>query len=267
MDFERLAKQNGIRLRRLTMSNSPLSEYDLRCLARYCPNLEFLKLCLTRSLGNANGVALYNALGSIPRLVDVELELNTPDRHVRDEDHPDPSEGGSFEEFHEKDCILQKDDVTEHIKNGYVRETFINCALDKDLACAIFRAISAGKPKEIGRPIQKLNVRMTGGRINVGWDQTNGWFQHEKCINWLIPRVSQWWKIECHPRHDRQNDLVITKLDAENHPKRNKRRLNESISSVEEMLRRLWPGIQDMSDWENHWHSFPLAEVDKEAES
>ncbi|PLB46634.1 hypothetical protein P170DRAFT_477510 [Aspergillus steynii IBT 23096] len=154
LDVDGIAKHHGAALRRLTINNPHLNEYDLKCLAKYCPHLEYLKLGLKRTWGDANEIALYKALGSIPRLVDLDLSLNAPDRNLRGTDAPDFSDDDRFDKFHRKYCTLRsgfRDEHTEYIKNGYVRDQLMNCALDKDLACAIFRAISAGKPKDIGR--------------------------------------------------------------------------------------------------------------------
>ncbi|KAH8422541.1 uncharacterized protein LDX57_000295 [Aspergillus melleus] len=261
MDVERVAQHHGSRIRRLTITKYPLKEHDLKCLAKYCLRLEYLKLSLERSFGDANELALYSALGSIPRLVEIELDLYTPDRHTRNETHPEHSEGDSYDEFHEQNCTLWKYGKAEYIKNGYLRDTFMNCALDKDLACSIFRAISAGKPQNISRSIRRLSLNMTGGRIIGRHDEFN-----DNCITQLVIKVSGRWKIERNPRHDQQNDLIATNLDPGS-KKKMRSHNNPSRSNVEEVLSRLWPGVQDMSDWENHWHSFPLAEVDKEAEN
>lgn len=275
LNVEFIAKHHGVTLRRLAITDSKLNEYDLKCLAKFCPHLEYLKLSLPRSWGDASEVALYNALGSIPRLVEVELDLKSPDRQLRRVDNPvspdnghmgefdisDPSDGDQLDEFHNQNCTLQsgfRGEQMEYIKNAYVRDIFMNCALDQNLACAIFRAISAGKPKDIGRPLRQMDIRMTGGRI-LSCYPSIGTNNH---ITQSIMTVSKKWQVKRSIRDDRVSDLIAIDCDHENNSPGNMTR-NYSTSNVEEVIRRLWPGIEDMSDWKNQWHSFPLAEDNK----
>ncbi|KAH8812327.1 hypothetical protein F5884DRAFT_855625 [Xylogone sp. PMI_703] len=76
-----------------------------------------------------------------------------------DEDYEPPRlTDPSFDEFDQQLFGYGSSDIC----NSHIRDTFINSALDKTLACSIFGVISSSKPAG-SIPLEEMSIDVTGG--------------------------------------------------------------------------------------------------------
>lgn len=116
--------------------------------------LEDLALTLCRSKGDAAKVASYKALSSIQILQYISLVLDTSNHSILsgdalvdfddeddDAEYPEAPNDSSFDgfdqQFFERSYMSWQDP-----RNGHIHDAFINSAVDKTLARAIFWTIS-----------------------------------------------------------------------------------------------------------------------------
>jgi len=128
------------------------SQENLDAIKHSCLNLEILSICIERSRGDREEVALYQTIGSLSRLTSLELTLST---HQALTDSV-PTVDSRFDEY-EKTILGVAEtrqlflphrgrNITSCI--GHVRSALINSAVDEKLAVQIAQAISSGKPKD-----------------------------------------------------------------------------------------------------------------------
>ena len=106
------------------------------------------------SKGNSTEITTYAKLGSLLILQDLSLTLDCSDARVLAEqegdDDPDAKlespNDPSFDDF-DLHMLLVNLNCSRYPRKGHVRDAFINCAVDGELARSIFGAVSAGKGK------------------------------------------------------------------------------------------------------------------------
>jgi len=123
---------------RAQTGTSLLGHHEVIRIRDACPNLEELDIPTRRSIADAGEVAIYRALGTIPRLHTLHLCLGF------DKPDPDPTwDAWAVTPYTDGSTIA----------NGELRAAFQHCAVDSNLALSIWEAIRSGS-----RP-QSLSLR------------------------------------------------------------------------------------------------------------
>lgn len=240
---------------------------DLRQIVENCPVLENLAISIRRTYGDGQEVALYRALGSLPKLQHLTLDLDVSEAQcVPIEPTPEDSDDEAsqvwipfdvhalpdhdlFREFDLEPCAIASN-LSETPINGRVRGALINTAIDKALACSIFEAISAGKPK-MSLPLKRLDVKA----IRVGEFVGNTGNINMSCAMVdIFNAIAKEWRVERNPRDD--TDGLVAKEIGE--PERFLDPNMRLVPELTKVWRSLWPE-HESGDWKNEWHSFPLS--------
>ncbi|KAK4867809.1 hypothetical protein LT330_007468 [Penicillium expansum] len=207
------------------LNNSKLLE-----MVNLCPNLEELRLQMKRSVGNKAECEMYKALGTFPNLQRLFLDLDFDAR-------PKALRTGSS---------LETDDLD-------LRRTFINAAMDENLALQIWSMIKDMSPR-----LKDLRIFPYGNRC----------FAHEEryllnCFarsyrltgynveNPGVPVIEQIGKRAWEIQRARHNSGLESPPD-------NEIRLSGRVASV---LQGIWPQVSEQtfrSEWWDCWTSLPL---------
>jgi hypothetical protein len=144
------------------------------------------------------------------------------------------------------------------VRRGYIRDTYINCALDQPLACSIFHAVSAGKPPG-AMLLERLTLTSSGA---FHWD---AYTTSSHSFSELSDYMNTLWLVRRNPRDDSRDQLVPTYLGGRYDPDDQSRYHLESGDQANAMkiFKSIWPG-KEQSDanwkrsWRDNWHSLPL---------
>ncbi|KAJ5982823.1 hypothetical protein N7451_012923 [Penicillium sp. IBT 35674x] len=259
ISIDAFATHHGPRLRELKLLSYPgeeLTKDSLQALGRHCIFLQDFTLSLRRSQGDSTEAYLYKALGSLPRLQSVSLDLHTAKSYSPD-DIVEDDEGNFFntafdDEFDRKipSELLQPGPDFSEACNGAMREQLINCAIDKTLARSIFDAISSGKP-QISLPLEVLALKVTDAREIIGMVDRPAHFVS------VLFQLCRPWRISRSIRDDRRHEIQVE--ETEQIP--NRLLPPQTLKSwLEAIWRRVWP--EKLSEeWQYSWKSFPISEV------
>ena len=147
------------------------------------------------------------------------------------------------------------------LKKGYIRETFINCAVDEMLARSIWETIYRDK---VGKQLESLKLYTTGG----------GDFGNDTAYNdipTVVENLSRFWLIEKSVRDD-EDIIDVKELGLGAREARDKQETDfcnrhcggdttgssfPDFSAVH-IFRRIWPSKAGSEDWRQDWTSFPL---------
>ncbi|KAI1828773.1 hypothetical protein CBS147337_10421 [Penicillium roqueforti] len=231
-DFSRLQE-----LKLLSYPGEELTKDSLQALGRHCIFLQDFTLSLRRSQGDSTEAYLYKALGSLPRLQSVSLDLHTAKSYSPD-DIVEDDEGNFFntafdDEFDRKipSELLQPGPDFSEACNGAMREQLINCAIDKTLARSIFDAISSGKP-QISLPLEVLALKVTDAREIIGMVDRPAHFVS------VLFQLCRPWRISRSIRDDRRHEIQVE--ETEQIP--NRLLPPQTLKSwLEAIWRRVWP--------------------------
>lgn len=243
-----------LELKLLDYPGEDLTNDDLEALGRHCITLRDLTLSLRRSQGDLAEASLYKALGSLPNLQSITLNLHVAQRYDywdNDEDEEGKLSNPAFHDEFDRQVppeLANARPISFEVCNGAMREQLINCAIDAKLARSIFDAISFGKP-QISLPLQELNIKITGagdfGNIHCSHHYLS--VLSHLCRPWRITR-----SIRCDRRIETQRTEPVPSLF--------KPPPSVLEGYLEAIWRRIWP--QKMSeDWQSDWHSFPISKV------
>ncbi|KAI5193498.1 hypothetical protein E4T38_09950 [Aureobasidium subglaciale] len=121
-------------------------------LKKSCSGLEDLAISVRRSRGNKTEIDAYRLLGSLQNLRFLSLNLDASDmsvlwiyetaerdEYVRSGIWPPPPDDPSFNDFDREIYPRPFINHSPGIRNGHIRDAFINSALDEPLARAIFK--------------------------------------------------------------------------------------------------------------------------------
>lgn len=250
--FDVIMERHGRTVRKLYLEPDAsadlvvLSPSEISRIRHGCLMLEHLTLSIPRTKGNAQEVAIYKALGTLPKLQSISLTL--------DASYSDPS--ASQQETPVNPCFDPFDQaffddragVLRRVRNGYIREAFINSALDEKLARAIFHTISASKP--LGAfPLERLTLRvMGGGRFGVLLVLCS--------IEDVITQLARSWLIERDPRDDRCGEVIVRELNPPDPDDG-----SQLMPEVQPIFRKIWPESREGGNWREDWQSFSLEEA------
>ncbi|KAJ5553134.1 hypothetical protein N7494_002512 [Penicillium frequentans] len=257
ISIDALAIIHGHCLLELKLLNYPgedLTNDDLEALGRHCIALRDFTLSLRRSQGDLVEASLYKALGSLPNLQSITLNLHVAQRFDpwdNDEDEEGYLSNPAFHDEFDRQVpseLAKARPISYEVCNGAMRERLINCAIDAKLARSVFDAISFGKP-QISLPLQELNIKITDagdfGTIHCSRHYLS--VLSHLCRPWRITR-----SICCDRRHETQRIEPV--------PSPFKPPPSVLEDYLEAIWRRIWP--QKISeDWQSDWHSFPISKV------
>jgi hypothetical protein len=221
-------------------------------IRQHCPLIENLNIPISRSMGDAQEIAIYKALGALPKLRRLSLTLDSSDLSVvpSDDEIPIPNDP-SFDEFERKNF------PGTYARNGHVRDVLINCALDEKLARAILQRISESKPQD-SFPLERISPVSTGaGEFGVP--------DLPMDLSQVFSYLGGSWRLVRSQRDDSRDKISAIqsirrgKTSYEENQKRGS--VPKTMSqATEAVFRRIWPHKQDGSEWRDDWYSWPLAE-------
>lgn len=254
-------EHHGVSLRTLWLSGETASPKLIKQLVQSCPSICKLGLQIQRSKGDATEVTTYATLGSLPKLQDLSLTLDCSDTRVLAEqegdDDPDAKlespNDPSFDEFDQQMLLVQLD-YSRYPRRGHVRDAFINCAVDGDLARSIFTAISLGKDKGASSLLlSRLKISVTGG-CNFG---TN---RGDYMLSIVVNELSRSWIVERTTREVRDGAPELTVYECTSKTQQqNPLRSDDLDPEVYKIFQRIWSANgRSGESWRKRWHSLPL---------
>ncbi|KAF2170907.1 hypothetical protein M409DRAFT_18880 [Zasmidium cellare ATCC 36951] len=244
---------------------------EVRWIGAYCRVLQNLSLQILRSRGDADEVAAYSSLGSIPCLQTLDLRLDASDyialRNEEGIEEPDPDPAPwapilapakpHFDDFdREFGSFRDSGGLLDPLK-GQFRDMFVNAALDRKLVQSIFVKLSGAKPAR-SMPFDRVEIRSVGGGdfgkgptpaaiATVMREIQRRWlFQTE----WSSDEPGRGFRVTELEYNETLND---THLDLVGSDLGNEDGLDPRAALI---FRRLWA---TEGDWRRDWHSFPLA--------
>jgi hypothetical protein len=236
-----------IRLSMIPVSGQTISLQNLNCLVEKCPLLEELSIRIKRSRGDAQEVSMYRRIGSLLRLryLDLQLDASDPDviSEVDDHDDDDLLERYNTSSF---DILDQQYPEESNLQDDHLRNTFINGALDRDLAECIFQTITLGKRSSV---LQSMDIQVTGaGCPSLSQGHIAG-FQD------VLEALGQ-------PHRVFRQDNGVSRVERVEDPRWLFKHSSFSymLPYVRYTFEQLWPPKAD--NWYESWHSFPLAVED-----
>ncbi|PLN78460.1 hypothetical protein BDW42DRAFT_202159 [Aspergillus taichungensis] len=260
---------HGSKLRKLSISSlddESLTLENVKQLPTSCPLLEVLELPLRRSKGDSTEVMTYQTLGSLPALRYLGLTLGASNRSVLDcgvnsEGEPMIPDDPTFDEFDRTfftgDQFSRPEmyyhGIPRFPRNGHIRDSLVNSALDQTLARDIFRAVSSGKTPS-SKPLERLTLAVKGAG-DLGGDP-----QLLAGLTELASLLNRRFTVERNLRDDHRDDLII----------RRSRKATQSgiysadanIMPYEDIFCRIWPvSRRHRKQWWTRWHGLPLAEL------
>jgi len=256
--FHTIMEHHGKNLRRLHILSGrfhpslvfKLSHVEM--IKSSCPHLHELTLSIQRTVGDITEVTIYKTLGSFAKLQSLFLILDCSYRGDESEENGSnqgldlPQDGRAVRRVARIPWGQQHE--IEPPWDDVVRGILINSAVDKNLARAIFRAISAGKQAG-DLPLELLQLYPIGaGKPLSGAG---------RIISNTRMCFSRSWQVERNPRDDRQDELVITEL---RQPKPEELKRLREPDRLLKIISSIWPpaNSDEPYDWRASWHSYPL---------
>ncbi|KAK6389355.1 hypothetical protein LTR65_006736 [Meristemomyces frigidus] len=214
-----------------------------------CHMLEDLTMPVRRTKGRPPESAIYQALGTFPRLHTIFLTLDASnpafDRgtSTMGRDAPDDDSFDDFERLFY--------DSMHRSRKGHVRTNLINSAVDEALARSIWDAVSANK---VGIPLRSLKLTTTGG-LQCGMAGST----------WLLMNIVQYlsrsYQLTASVRND-SDEVEVCELGKRAREAREQRERGSTVERAEcpeiAILRSIWPAKGEDSDWRDEWSSWPL---------
>jgi hypothetical protein len=273
--FDKVIEYHGEKLEQLIIHDTfhfhpdrlIIREDEAKKVAKYCPLLENFTLTIPRTNGDSKEVSIYKALGSIPRLRNLDLsldaayiapfEMEDDDEGIHYADTPMP-EDPSFDEIDQQ--VFNPRGVgntLRKVRNGNLRAGLANGAFDKTLARAIFDTISTSKSCEKSGSrviLESLKVRTIGVcAFALSPQELRPWE-----FDSIVHVISRSWSFHRNPRDDRRNEIIIKDTTDEDNGNRIRWKPEILKPEVETVFRRVWPNTTN-GDWTKDWHSFPLS--------
>jgi hypothetical protein len=231
---------HGETLMRLALPNLSCQADQIADFLEDCPYLEHLSITVKRTQGYFKEVSLYRELGAYPQLRSICLNL---DCSVTSRLAPtDPT-------------------ALQDYKQEQIRQSLVNCAIDKTLAAEIFYVIAM--PRSPGVPPRVPHIRKVEmSIINAGLAIAPGAVLASLLQEGHVYRhFERRWMCTMDPRDDRSGKV----LAEENKASRDARKLYEDglgeevleLGGLEAVFRAMWPEGAN-GDWRDDWKSFPL---------
>lgn len=162
--------------------------------------------------------------------------------------------------FDDEDQKLSKAEL-ESLRRREMRDTFINCAVDKALAQSIWNLISQNKT---GKRLESLKLWPTGGsRYGACQGSYGAPMAGISCIA-IFNCLSRPWLFERVPRDDKvdfivwEPELKFRKWHSEMVADWLNFAADDETILVWEIFHSIWPAKKGSKDWRDDWSSFPL---------
>lgn len=259
-----ILSRHGRSLRRLhfrSQSGAPTRYHSLReieMIRDLCPELQRLTLSMRRTRGNGTELAIYKALGTLPRLTSLDLILDTSlySGILSENEH---TYGGTFTE--EDEIFLGVSPFLSgafNSPNAQICANLSNSAVDATLAKAIFRVI-VSSTSSTSPPLGMLKIRATRA-VQIGLMSSKGG------IETVMKEILRSWIVTPSPRDDEVGVLIAADMASA----QSARRSEEPPylrGDVEHIFHRVWPSKRT-GDWRDDYESLPLVEdLDEELQS
>jgi len=238
----------------------------LQELRECCPQLEYLAISIRRSRGSSAEVQAYRTLGSLPKLRHLALTLDASDYSVLwsfeaiNNDNrsmtgswPPPPDDSSFNDFDQQ--IYPETFIYNgpRVRNGHIRDAFINCAIDEWLARAIFDEILAGRQSSQAR-LQCVQLQVMGG------GEFTSQVAVRQSLATVVDELSRSWTMTRDCRDDGEDKMMVREVERHHSSQMRSgpwghRELEEPVMSI---FRRVWPSSRE-GNWRRKWHSYPLS--------
>jgi hypothetical protein len=267
---------HGCPLTRLVIEpyrQDPFTASDIIEIALQCPNVQELDITISRSEGDIFEVEKYRSLGKFLALRDLKIRLDktdikslVPEGNERTYDGvPITPPHVSFDQFDLELCDKSPDpdgSVCDRLlfRNGDVRQTLVNAAIDETLVKRIFQIVEESKRANSStRTLQSLEVCSCGKTET--WD-ARGYNGHVLFED--VPFAMQRTWLATRPLGVGVGiEVVQTDVDAMKGRLEYQKRFDWKDDMLpvwlEPSFRRLWPKKTGAS-WQDDWHSFPLME-------
>jgi hypothetical protein len=220
-----------------------------------CPVLQDLTIQVKRTKSDFREAEIYRSFGKMECLQVLFLILDCS--------NPQATRGSASTDdlfFDEDDHEFYSNTDTD-LKKGYIREAFINCAVDKILVRSIWQTICRDK---VGKQLESLKLYTTGSSNFATNTEYNN-------IPQVIENLSHFWLIEKSVRDD-EDTIDVKELGLGAREIRDKEvtdfynthcggdRTGSSLAhfSAVHIFRRIWPSKAGSEDWRQDWASFPL---------
>jgi len=239
--------RHGPSLQKLQLSNISSLE-EIREIQYACPNLRDLRIGLRRSSGDELEVAIYELLGSFPRLESLALNLhNTLDLP--------PEDRSDHEEVARRMC-----------------HELTNAAMDADLARAIFNIILTANSKTRPGAIPVFRNLKIEGVCRRFWNS-----EYVRTIDYIFSTLTRWvarsWLCERQRGGAEGGEVHVQEMGRGYWSRRRRPRLEYRIMQWAEKYRsglldgnlvmpawcKVWPEAEGRIDWMLVWYSTPLA--------
>lgn len=252
---EAVFEHHGLRLHELSLlpfGHETFTLEELEQITKPCPFLEKLTIKIKRCKGDAQEVANYKAIGVLPRLRHLYLDLDASDldllqRPDSPNDNLEARNDPTFDDFDQQYCKDMFYGNAQHLRNGDLRNAFINSALDQNLARSIFHTISSAQTSCM---LESMEVKVTGGG-NFTWSDREGYFDSFYDVLETMGRPRRVSKVNSSSRE--------TKVELVEgwRPYRKVSEPSALPPFAKEIFQRIWPA--KTKKWWEDWHSFPLA--------
>lgn len=214
----------------------------IRAIQEKAPLIEDLALCIQRSAGDANEVAIYRELGKLTSLRHLHLSVFHPLYYLWDGSRMPPCE------------FLSARDMDESV------ELIISLAIDETLVKSIFDTVSSAKPPH-AVPLQTLKYRVHALDQECGFNSIRDWTK-------VLAYIARSFDCTRNLRHDESpHKCFIEEYEPHAYDKRSRLRscfeqddgFHERVDEYYmPILQKVWPGVEGR-DWMRKWHSFPLS--------
>lgn len=280
--FDQIIKHHGSVLRKLsllpskeyTAYHTSWSDYYLPILTmlpelrQCCPQLEYLAISIRRSRGSSAEVQAYRTLGSLPKLRHLALTLDASDYSVlwsyealKNYNRrmtgiwPLPPNDLSFDDFDQQIYPETFINNGPRVRNGHIRDAFINCAIDECLARAIFHEILAGR--QVGQArLECVQLQAIGGGEFTAYTTVR------QSLATVVDELSRSWMMTCDYGDHGEDKMTVKEVGRHHSPQMTSgpwghRGLEEPAISI---FKRVWPNSSE-EDWRRQWYSYPLSSV------
>jgi hypothetical protein len=270
--------------RMLVGFSPPLRNDHVLRLAELCPLLEDLALETRRSRGNQSEVALYRALGRLPRLQRLRLHLDVsppPIAYATGEDGVASLRETVIEPWFDardaeflpakvdrvRDELGETREVTTDIispriclyRRGHIRDVFVNSAVDSELARSIFEVIDAAKQDATGSvlPLAKLELTTFGGNLFMtGGPMAIHMGGSRRFLGAYLTVLERNWVVERDHRGDGRGLLHARDIDCRGRERHKTARSEYKYPQA--IWEEIWSPKEQTGELWDSWTSWPL---------
>ena len=209
----------------------------IRAIQGKAPLIEDLALCIQRSAGDAEEVAIYRELGKLTSLRHLHLSVFHPLEYLWVGTLMSP----------------QYDRLSERCMDESV-DLVISLAIDEALVESIFDTISSAKPPR-AVPLETLKYRVNALDRECRFLSKHDWIK-------LLAYVARSYDCTRNLRDDRPHPCFIEEYQSHSYQRSRLEEDDVFHERVDEyfmpILQKVWPGVEGR-DWMRKWHSFPLS--------